>query len=136
RSVGTGAAAGGECLGWLRWRRPSPSPCDVGSAEPAGCPKHPASARPALGGRYSPAGSGAGLSGLLLIGLQGEPSRAGGGEAVPRLIPPGQAAVPPFREAGVARNERNSGQAAGKIGAFLPMARQSDADRRAGELTP
>ena len=38
----------------------------------------PASARPAHGGRFSPAGSGAGLSGVLLNRLRGETAHSGG----------------------------------------------------------
>jgi hypothetical protein len=45
----------------LPWQGPSPLPPRHTDAWPAGGPKPPASARPAPGGRFSPAGSGAGL---------------------------------------------------------------------------
>jgi len=45
---------------------------------PAGGSKPPASARPALGGRFSPAGSGAGLSWCPDPPVYTAPSRAGG----------------------------------------------------------
>jgi len=45
----------------LLWQRPSPLPQSNADPCPAGGPKPPASARPALGGRFAPAGSGAGL---------------------------------------------------------------------------
>jgi hypothetical protein len=45
----------------LPWQGPSPLPQRPADPWPAGGPKPPASARPALGGRFSPAGSGAGL---------------------------------------------------------------------------
>jgi len=48
---------------------------------PAGGPKPPASARPAHGGRFAPAGSGAGLSFVPDLPVCGAPSRAGGGNA-------------------------------------------------------
>ena len=53
RCAGAVAAGALNWVGPVRplWRRPSPSPCDEGSPCPAGCPKHPASARPAHGGR-------------------------------------------------------------------------------------
>ena len=44
------------------WRRPSPSPlCKIGQPSGRGPQRPPASARPAHGGRFSPAGAGAGL---------------------------------------------------------------------------
>jgi hypothetical protein len=51
-----------KALSPLSWQGPSPLP--QGPADPwsAGGPMPPASARPAPGGRFSPAGSGAGLS--------------------------------------------------------------------------
>src|SRR5690606_31627009 len=87
-SLGDAAVQRGRGMGWAWvWRRRVPSPRAAGSAEPAGCPKHPASARPALGGRFT-LGLGRALAsrGLGLTGLQGETSHAGGGEAVPRLF--------------------------------------------------
>jgi hypothetical protein len=45
----------------LDWQGPSPLPQRHADTRPAGGPKPPASARPAPGGRFSPAGSGAGL---------------------------------------------------------------------------
>ncbi len=45
----------------LHWQGPSPLPLCHADPVPAGGPKPPASARPAPGGRFSPAGSGAGL---------------------------------------------------------------------------
>jgi hypothetical protein len=45
----------------LQWQGPSPLPQRPADTWPAGGPKPPASARPAHGGRFSPAGSGAGL---------------------------------------------------------------------------
>jgi len=46
----------------LPWQGPPPLPQRHADPWPAGGPKPPASARPARGGRFSPAGSGAGLS--------------------------------------------------------------------------
>ena len=43
------------------WQGPSPLPWRHADPRPAGGPKPPASARPAPGGRFSPAGPGAGL---------------------------------------------------------------------------
>src|SRR5690606_15966180 len=51
-------------------------------------PQGPASARPALGGRFSPAGSGAGLIRSRADMFPVDMLRTGGGEAVPRLLPP------------------------------------------------
>jgi CspA family cold shock protein len=45
----------------LLWQGPSPLPQRCADPMPAGGPKPPASARPAHGGRFPPAGSGAGL---------------------------------------------------------------------------
>jgi hypothetical protein len=50
-----------KALSPLPWQGPSPLPQRYAASRPAGAPKPPASARPALGGRFSPAGSGAGL---------------------------------------------------------------------------
>src|SRR5690606_21306841 len=47
---------------------------------PAGGPKPPASARPAHGGRFSPAGAGAGLSGIRASWFPVAPSRDGRGK--------------------------------------------------------
>ena len=52
-------------------------------------PKPPASARPAHGRRFAPAGSGAGLSWRLDRPIYRAPYRAGGGNAVRFLFPPG-----------------------------------------------
>jgi hypothetical protein len=52
--------------------------------------KPPASARPAPGGRFAPAGSGAGLSWCLGRPIYRAPFRAGGGNAVRFLFPPGE----------------------------------------------
>jgi hypothetical protein len=54
-------------------------------------PKPLVSARPAHGGRFSPARSGAGLSWRLDLPIYKAPSRAGGGNALRFLIPPGGA---------------------------------------------
>ena len=57
--------------GWLvrlwrptppQWQRPSPLPQRHGDTQPSRGPKPPASARPAIGGRFAPAGACAGLS--------------------------------------------------------------------------
>jgi len=55
-------------------------PCHsaVPGSGPAGGPKPPASARPAHGGRFSPAGSGAGLPLFPDLPVYRAPSRAGG----------------------------------------------------------
>jgi len=50
--------------------------------------KPPASARPAPGGRFAPAGSGAGLLLVPDLPVCRVPSRAGGGNALRFLIPP------------------------------------------------
>jgi len=52
-------------------------------------PKPPASARPATGGRFAPAGPGAGLSWCLNLPVYRASSREGGGNAVRFLFPPG-----------------------------------------------
>jgi hypothetical protein len=56
-------------------------------------PKPPASARPAPGGRFSPAGSGAGLSLFPDLPVYRAPYRTGGGNAVRFLFPPGAGAT-------------------------------------------
>ena len=72
------------------WRRPSPSPpCTIGNPNRPGL-KGPASARPAPGGRFSPARSGRRPLVSRAASSPVEPSRTGGGEAAPRLLPPGQ----------------------------------------------
>jgi len=72
-------------------------PCHsaVPGSGPAGGPKPPASARPAHGGRFSPAGSGAGLCfSLTDRPVCKAPSRAGGGNAVRFLFPPALTTAP------------------------------------------
>ena len=49
----------------------------------------PASARPAPGGRFSPAGSGAGLSGFPIRPLPGATAAHGRGKRIRFLVPPG-----------------------------------------------
>ena len=65
----------------LDWQGPSPLPQRHADTRPAGDPKPPASARPAPGGRWP----------LLFpdLPIYGAPSRAGGGNAVRFLLPPG-----------------------------------------------
>jgi len=62
----------------LHWQGPSPLPLRHVTPRPAGGPKPPASARPAHGGRFPPAGSGAGPLLFPDLPIYGEPSRAGG----------------------------------------------------------
>ncbi len=65
---------------------------------PAGGPKPPASARPAHGGRFSPAGSGAWPLSLPDLPVYRVPSQMGGVNAVRFLFPPEQAkALPPLQ---------------------------------------
>jgi hypothetical protein len=65
----------------LQWQGPSPLPQRHADPWPAGGSKPPASARPAPGGRFPPAGSGAGLPVCLDPPIYGEPLRTGGGNA-------------------------------------------------------
>jgi hypothetical protein len=66
------------------WQGPSPLPQRPADPWPAGGPKPPASARPALGGRFSPAGSGAGLCWYGWHGSWGQrTARAGKRSAFP-----------------------------------------------------
>ncbi len=73
------------------WQGPSPLPQRHAGIRAGRGPKPPASARPAHGGRFSPAGSGAGLSWRLDLPIYRAPSRAGGGNAMRFLSPPGVA---------------------------------------------
>jgi hypothetical protein len=61
RSAFPGPARSGGGIASLPWQGLSPLPQRPADLWPAGGPKPPASARPATGGRFSPAGSGAGL---------------------------------------------------------------------------
>jgi len=61
-------------------------------------PQPPASARPATGGRFSPAGPGAGLSVFPDLPVYRGPSRAGGGNALRFPVPPEQAKALPLPE--------------------------------------
>ncbi len=70
---------------------PSPLPRRCAGIRTGRGPKPPASARPARGGRFAPAGSGAGLSWCLDRPVSRAPSRAGGGNALRFLVPPGEA---------------------------------------------
>jgi len=60
------------------WHGPSPLPRRCAGIRTDRGPKPPASARPATGGRFSPAGSGAGLLWCLDLPVYKAPSRAGG----------------------------------------------------------
>ncbi len=83
-------AGGGNALSFLappgemnalspfQWQGPSPLPKRCAGIRTSRGPKPPASARPAHGGRFSPAGSGAGLSWCLDRPIYRAPSRAGG----------------------------------------------------------
>jgi hypothetical protein len=72
-------------------RKPAPLPQRHVDPRPAGGPKPPASARPAPGGRFSPAGSGAGLPLVRVARVFVAAFRAGGGNAGPFGVPPGGA---------------------------------------------
>ncbi len=76
------------------WQGPSPLPQRHAGIRTSRGSKPPASARPAPGGRFSPAGSGAGLSLFPDLPVCGAPSRAGGGNALRFLFPPGRAKAP------------------------------------------
>jgi hypothetical protein len=68
----------------LQWQGPSPLPQRHADPWPAGGPKPPASARPARGGRFSPAGPGAGLRYSRTCRSAGNrPARAGKRSAFP-----------------------------------------------------
>jgi hypothetical protein len=68
----------------LPWQGPSPLPQRPADPWPAGGPKPPASARPAPGKRFSPAGSGAGLRCSCTCRSTGHcPARAGKRSAFP-----------------------------------------------------
>jgi len=60
-------------------------------------PKHPDSARPAHGGRFSPAGPGAGLDRSFAVSVSGEQGTRERGEAMPRLCSPEDAFSAPGR---------------------------------------
>jgi len=62
----------------LQWQGPSPLPQRYAGIRTGRGPKPPASARPAPGGRFAPAGSGAGLCPSRTCRSTGAPSRAGG----------------------------------------------------------
>ncbi len=70
-----------KALSPLQWQGPSPLPQCYADISTSRGPKPPASARPALGGRFAPAGSGAGLSLVPDLPVYRAPSRAGGGNA-------------------------------------------------------
>jgi len=66
------------------WQGPSPLPQRCAGTRTSRGPKPPASARPAPGGRFSPAGSGAGLCvSQTCRSTQGRPTRAGKRDAFP-----------------------------------------------------
>ena len=70
------------------WQGPSPLPKRRAGIRTSRGPQPPASARPAPGGRFAPAGSGAGLLLFPDLPVCGAPSRRGGGNAVRFLVPP------------------------------------------------
>jgi len=79
-----------------QWQGPSPLPQRCIGIRTSRGPQPPASARPATGGRFPPAGPGAGLSWCLGPPVCGAPLCAGGGNALRFLVPPGEAkALPP-----------------------------------------
>ncbi len=89
-----------KALSPLQWQGPSPLPQRCAGNWTSRGPKPPASARPAPGGRFSPAGSGAGLPLFPDLPVYRAPSHKGGGNAVRFLFPPGGGAeglavVPP-----------------------------------------
>jgi len=79
---------GAKALSPLLWQGPSPLPRRCAGIRTGRGPKPPASARPAPGGRFAPAGSGAGLLLFPDLPVCGAPSRRGGGNAVRFLVPP------------------------------------------------
>jgi hypothetical protein len=80
-----------NALSPLQWQGPLPLPQRPADPWPAGGPKPPASARPALGGRFSPAGSGAGLW-LCRLHRSWWQRRARAGKRMRFLFPPGSGA--------------------------------------------
>jgi hypothetical protein len=104
---------------------PSPLPQRYAASRPAGGQNPPASARPAPGGRFPPAGSGTGLSWCGLHGSWWQ-RRAGGGNAVPFGVPPGRAI--PFPGSG-----RFSWQAGGRIVFSAPSQGAARHRRRPGD---
>jgi len=70
-----------KALSLLQWQGPSPLPQRYIGIRTSRGPKPPASARPATGGRFAPAGSGAGLLLFPDLPVYRAPSRAGGGNA-------------------------------------------------------
>jgi len=70
------------------WQGPSPLPQRCAGIRTSRGPMPPASARPAQGGRFSPAGSGAGLLLFPDLPVYRTPSRAGGGNALRFPFPP------------------------------------------------
>jgi len=73
----------------LEWQGPSPLPQRYAGIRTGRGPQPPASARPAHGGRFPPAGSGAGLSWCLDPPVYRAPSHAGGETRVAFPDPPG-----------------------------------------------
>ena len=71
----------------MPWQGPSPLPKRHAGIWTGRGPKPPASARPAPGGRFAPAGSGAGLSGCLDRPVYRAPSRTGGETRVAFPVP-------------------------------------------------
>jgi len=76
-----------KALSTLQWQGPSPLPNRCAWIRTGRGPKPPASARPAHGGRFAPAGSGAGLSWCLDLPVYRAPSRAGGETRVAFPVP-------------------------------------------------
>ncbi len=72
---------GAKALSPLQWQGPSPLPQRYIVIRTSRGPQPPASARPAPGGRFAPAGSGAGLSWCPDPPVCRAPSRTGGGNA-------------------------------------------------------
>ncbi len=85
---------GGKVLPMPKWQGPSPLPrCHAGVRTSRG-PKPPASARPAPGGRFSPAGPGAGLCWFRTCRSAGDRPARAGKRGSRFLIPPEQAKAP------------------------------------------
>jgi hypothetical protein len=83
----------------LQWQGPSPLPQRYADPLPAGGPKPPASARPAPGGRFSPAGSDAGPCWCRRHRSWWQPSaRAGETRCVSGSRPKGQSLSPDRKE--------------------------------------
>ena len=97
----------------LQWQRPSPLPQRSAGIRTGRGPKPPASARPAPGGRFSPARSGAGLCPSRTCRSAGH-RRARAGKRGSRFLFPPKGAIP------VPGTKRPSRQAGGRIAFSAP----------------